>query len=63
MFGLGTKEIVIVAVLFILLFGPKKIPALAKSIKEAINHLRGALKEEEPVDEKLAKEDTTKKEQ
>ena len=62
MFGLGTKEIVIVAVLFILLFGPKKIPELAKSIKEAIKHLQGAFKEEEPADEKLAKEDSNKKE-
>lgn len=45
MFGLGTKELVILAVLFVLLFGAKKIPQLAQSIVEAIKHLRGAFKD------------------
>jgi sec-independent protein translocase protein TatA len=47
MFGIGTKEIVIIAVVLLLLFGPKKIPELAKSIKEAIRHLQGAFKEDD----------------
>lgn len=41
MFGLGTKELIIIAVIFILLFGSKKIPELAKSITEAAKHLKG----------------------
>jgi sec-independent protein translocase protein TatA len=45
MFGLGTKELVILAVIFILLFGAKKIPQLAQSVVEAIKHLRGAFKD------------------
>lgn len=40
--GLGTKEIVIIAVIAVLLFGTRKIPDLAKSIVDAIRHLRGA---------------------
>ena len=52
MFGLGTRELVIIAILAVLLFGAKKIPELSKSIVEAIRHMRGAFKD---VDE------TTKK--
>ncbi len=45
MFGLGTKEIIIIAVVAVLLFGAKKIPELAKSIVEAIQHMRTAFKD------------------
>ncbi len=46
MFGnIGTKEIVIIAVVFIVLFGAKKIPELSKSLVEAIRHIRGAFKD------------------
>ncbi len=45
MFGLGTRELIIIAILAILLFGSKKIPELSKSIVEAIRHMRGAFKD------------------
>jgi len=45
MWGLGTKELIIIAVIFILLFGAKKIPELAKSIVDAVKHMRGAFKD------------------
>ncbi len=45
MFGLGTKEIVIIAIVLVLLFGSRKIPELAKSIVDAVKHLRGAFKD------------------
>lgn len=45
MFGLGTRELIIIAVIAILLFGSKKIPELSKSIVEAIRHMRGAFKD------------------
>lgn len=45
MFGLGTRELIILAIIFILLFGAKKIPELSKSIVEAIRHMRGAYKD------------------
>ncbi len=40
MFGLGTREIIIIAVILVLLFGAKKIPELANGIGEAIKNLR-----------------------
>ncbi len=45
MLGLGTKEIIIIAILALLLFGPKKIPELTKSLGDAIRHLLGAFKD------------------
>lgn len=47
MFGLGTKEIIIIAIVLVLLFGSRKIPELTKSIVDAIKHLRGAFKSED----------------
>lgn len=46
MFGLGTKEIIIIAIILILLFGSKKIPELAKSLVDAVKHLTGSFKED-----------------
>lgn len=40
MFGLGTKELIIIAVILVLLFGAKKIPELANGIGQAIKNLR-----------------------
>lgn len=48
--NIGTKEIIIIAVIFIILFGAKKIPELSKSLVESIRHLRGAFKDN-PVDQ------------
>jgi sec-independent protein translocase protein TatA len=60
MFGLGTKELVILAVIFILLFGAKKIPELSKSLVDAIKHMRGAFKDiDEPA--KVSDNDLAKK--
>lgn len=53
MFGLGTREIIILAAILVLLFGAKKIPELARSLGEAIRHIRGVFTEAEK------KEDTT----
>ena len=43
MFGLATRELIILAVVIVLFLGPKKIPELARGIVEAIGHLRNAL--------------------
>ncbi|MBP6948670.1 MAG: twin-arginine translocase TatA/TatE family subunit [Candidatus Pacebacteria bacterium] len=42
MFNIGTKEIIIIAVVLVLLFGTKKIPELAQGLAEAIKTLRKA---------------------
>lgn len=49
MFGLGTKEIIIIAAILVLLFGAKKVPELAKGIGQAVRHIRGGFKDE-PTD-------------
>jgi sec-independent protein translocase protein TatA len=40
MFGLGTGEIIIIAVVMIMLFGGKKLPGLGKSMGEAITNFK-----------------------
>ena len=44
MFGLGTTEIAVIAIVLVLLFGAKKIPELSKGIGDSIAHLRKAFK-------------------
>ncbi|MES3031702.1 MAG: twin-arginine translocase TatA/TatE family subunit [Patescibacteria group bacterium] len=46
MLGLGPREIVILAVVLVLLFGAKKIPELARGIGEAIRHIKGGFSDE-----------------
>ena len=41
MFGLGPRELIIVAGILVLLFGSKKIPGLARGIGEAARHIGG----------------------
>jgi sec-independent protein translocase protein TatA len=40
MFGLGIKEILIIAVVLIVLFGSRKIPELAQSLVDAVRTMR-----------------------
>jgi len=42
MFGIGTKELIIIAIVLVVLFGSRKIPELAESIVGAIKTLRKA---------------------
>ena len=46
MFGLGSSEIIILAVIFVLFFGTKKIPELAKGISEAFRYIRDGFSDE-----------------
>jgi sec-independent protein translocase protein TatA len=50
--GLGFPEILVIAIVFVVLFGGKKLPELAKGLGEGIKNFKTALKEEEKVDEK-----------
>lgn len=40
MFGLGTTELIIIAVILLVLFGGKKLPELGKGIGSAIKEFR-----------------------
>lgn len=48
MLNFGTKEIIIIAAVLVLLFGAKKVPELARGIGDAIRHIRNGFKDEEP---------------
>ena len=46
MFGLGPREIVIVAVILVLLFGSKKVPELTRGVGDAIRHIKNGFSDE-----------------
>jgi sec-independent protein translocase protein TatA len=50
--GLGGPEVLFIGLLFVLLFGSKKIPELAKGLGEGIRSFKTAIKEDEKVEEK-----------
>ncbi len=52
MFGLGTRELIILAVILVLLFGAKKIPELARSIGEAARHIKNGFSDEKEKTDK-----------
>lgn len=47
MFGLGSNELIIIAVILVLLFGATRIPALTKGVADSIRTLRGAFKDDD----------------
>ena len=58
LFGLGMQEILVIALIFLLLFGGKKIPELmkglgkgVKSFKEGMNEVTDITKDEEKSEE------------
>ncbi len=46
MFGLGSTEIIIIALLLFLFFGGKKLPEFVKGLGEAVREFRKGLKGE-----------------
>jgi len=45
---LGLPELIIIGVIALLIFGPKKIPDLGAGLGKAIRDFKGALNESEP---------------
>jgi sec-independent protein translocase protein TatA len=44
MFGFGTGELIVIAVIVVLLFGVSKIPQLGKGLGEGIRNFKSSLK-------------------
>jgi sec-independent protein translocase protein TatA len=72
MFGIGFQEMLLILVVVLIFFGPKRLPDLAKSLgkglaefkkasEEVKKSIDEAMKEEAPKEE-AAKEETAKKE-
>jgi sec-independent protein translocase protein TatA len=57
--GLGTSEIIVIAVVGLILFGPSKIPEFARSLGRAVNMFKKGLSE--GLEEDLTKKDASKK--
>ncbi len=54
MFSIGMSELLIIMLLVLILFGPKRLPELARSLGRSLNELRRAaedVKEELQVDD------------
>ena len=44
---IGTTEIIIILVILLLLFGPKALPKLARSIGDSVKEFRSSFKEQD----------------
>jgi len=60
MFGLGTTELVIIAIVVILLFGAKRIPDLGRSVGLGISNFKKGLKKAEEEDDNEDDDDDEK---
>ena len=45
MFGIGAQEMVIVGLLFLVIFGPKKLPDMARDVGRFVNEARRSVEE------------------
>ncbi len=55
--NIGTPEIIILAVVLLILFGPKKLPEFAKGLADAAREIVKAFKGEGGSDTKVAKKE------
>lgn len=46
MFGLGMQELLILLVIILLLFGPRRLPDLARSLGQSMTEFKNAMKGE-----------------
>ena len=60
--GLGTTEIIIIALVVLLLFGGKKIPELMKGVGKGINSFKKGMNEDDDKTEKISLEEKDGKE-
>ena len=50
--GIGTTELIIIALVLLVMFGGKKLPELGKGIGDAIREFKGSLGDEKKSDKK-----------
>jgi sec-independent protein translocase protein TatA len=53
---LGLPELIIIGIIALLIFGPKKLPDLGAGLGKAIRDFKGAIREDSSQDEKKAEE-------
>ena len=53
---LGLPELIIIGIIALLIFGPKKLPDLGAGLGKAIRDFKGALREDSSQDEKNKEE-------
>ena len=55
--GLGIPEMIIIGIIALLIFGPKKLPELGSGLGKAIRDFKGAMNEPEPPAKEEKKEE------
>ena len=56
--GLGVPELIIIGIIAVLIFGPKKLPDLGSGLGKAIRDFKSAMSEpEQPAKDEKAKDD------
>ena len=55
--SLGLPELIIIGIIALLIFGPKKLPDLGAGLGKAIRDFKGALSESEPPQDEKKKEE------
>ena len=60
MFGIGTTELVIVAVIVVVLFGARRLPELGSGVGKAIRNFKSGLSSKDEIDVTPNKDDVGK---
>jgi len=59
--GLGVPELIIIGIIAVLIFGPKKLPDLGSGLGKAIRDFKGAMNEpEQPAKDEKANDEKAK---